>query len=79
MFCCFTARLFLLLFGLVFICSSKPVAAQQMVQRELSELINTQDPGWPIVAGWIKQSKNEVQVLPKIPSRADSALLAAQV
>lgn len=28
---------------------------------------------------WIDQAKNSVQVLPKTPARADSALLAAQV
>lgn len=47
--------------------------------RPLTELINTQDPGWPLVQGWIASAKNKVQVLPKTATRADSALLAAQV
>jgi hypothetical protein len=50
-----------------------------MPTRPLSELINTQEPGWELVTGWIKQAKNKVQVLPKTPARADSSLLAAQV
>lgn len=59
--------------------SFTPIQAQQMVLRPLTELINTQEPGWELVSGWIKQAKNKVQVLPKTRVRADSALLAAQV
>ena len=50
-----------------------------MQTRPLTALINTQDPGWPLVQGWIASAKNKVQVLPKTAARADSALLAAQV
>ncbi|RZK35185.1 MAG: DUF2625 family protein [Hymenobacter sp.] len=50
-----------------------------MAKRSLNELINRQEPGWELVAGWIKQAKNKVQVLPKTPARADSALVATQV
>ena len=50
-----------------------------MPKRSLEELINKQEPGWDLVSGWLKQAKNKVQVLPKSPTRADSALLAAQV
>ncbi len=53
--------------------------AQQMPKRSLNELINKQEPGWDLVNDWIKQAKNKVQILPKTPARADSALLAAQV
>lgn len=53
--------------------------AQPVHIRPLTELINTQDPGWPLVQGWIASAKNKVQVLSKTASRADSALLAAQV
>ncbi|UOE34135.1 DUF2625 domain-containing protein [Hymenobacter monticola] len=53
--------------------------AQSMQPRPLTELINTQDPGWPLVQGWITAAKNKVQILPKTAARADSALLAAQV
>ncbi|SNC76727.1 Protein of unknown function DUF2625 [Hymenobacter gelipurpurascens] len=47
--------------------------------RPLSELVNTQEPGWELVSQWIREAKNKVQVLPKTPARADSTLLAAQV
>ena len=50
-----------------------------MLKRPLTELINVQDPGWPLVQGWIASGTNKVQVLPKTSTRADSALLAAQV
>ncbi len=55
------------------------IHAQQMPKRTLTELINTQEPGWELVSDWIKQAKNNVQVLPKTQARAESALLAAQV
>lgn len=50
-----------------------------MPKRSLAELINKQEPGWDLVSSWIKAAKNKVQILPKTPLRADSALLAAQV
>ena len=50
-----------------------------MPARPLSALINKQDPGWTLVSEWIKEAKNQVQVLPKNQARADSALFAAQV
>lgn len=53
--------------------------AQPMQLRPLPSLINTEDPGWPLVQGWMAAAKNKVQVLPKTAGRADSALLAAQV
>ncbi|WP_229725011.1 DUF2625 domain-containing protein [Hymenobacter baengnokdamensis] len=64
-----------------FLCVSYalPAYAQQMPKRTLSELINKQEPGWELVIDWIKHAKNKVQILPKTPARADSALLAAQV
>ena len=53
--------------------------AQPMQPRPLAALINTQDPGWPLVQSWIATAENKVQVLPKTAARADSALLATQV
>lgn len=67
------------LLAVTYINSPSPSYAQQMPKRSLAELINKQEPGWELVSGWIKQAKNKVQVLPKAPVRADSALLAAQV
>ncbi|MBH8558219.1 DUF2625 domain-containing protein [Hymenobacter negativus] len=51
----------------------------QPKMRSLTELINTQEPGWELVQVWIKAAKNNVQVLPRTAAKADSALLAAQV
>lgn len=53
--------------------------AQQPPIRSLGELINQQDPGWPLVSTWIREATNRVQVLLRTPARADSALVAAQV
>ncbi|MBF9219909.1 DUF2625 domain-containing protein [Hymenobacter sp. BT662] len=47
--------------------------------RPLTELINNQDPGWPLVQDWIAAAENDVRLLPKTAARAESALLAAQV
>lgn len=52
---------------------------QQMPRRALKELINTQEPAWPMVEEWIVTAKNHVEVLPKSSPRADSALYEVQV
>ena len=53
--------------------------AQTAKMRSLPELVNKEDPGWALISKWIAEAKNHIQVLPKTASRADSALLAAQV
>lgn len=58
---------------------SFPLHAQQMPKRTLEQLINTQEPGWDLVKIWLREAKNNVQVLPKTQARADSALLTAQI
>ncbi|MDB5236147.1 MAG: hypothetical protein JWR44_3140 [Hymenobacter sp.] len=63
----------------LFLINAACLRAQSPQTRPLTALINTQDPGWPLVQGWIMGAKNNVQVLPKNTARADSALLAAQV
>jgi hypothetical protein len=47
--------------------------------RGLDELIVRENPGWPIVEGWIGESKRPVEVLPADRARAKRALLALQV
>lgn len=47
--------------------------------KTLQELINRDDPGWPIVEDWIKGAKCPVEVLPATPTQTDDALLALQV
>lgn len=67
------------LFALLLILCALQLSAQHMNSRTLAELINTQDPGWPLVQEWIKHAKNPVQVLPKTAARAEKVLLDAQV
>jgi hypothetical protein len=64
---------------LLLLSNTSSLHAQALPTRLLSELINTQEPGWELVHQWISEAKNNVQVLPKTPTRADSTLLAAQV
>lgn len=48
--------------------------------KSLAELINRDDPGWPIVQQWIAEAKNHVEVLPALDDeRREQALVAAQV
>lgn len=49
-----------------------------MTRRALAELVNTTDPGWPVIAEMIA-SANHVVVLPVDPRNGESALLALQV
>ena len=50
------------------------------VLKQLHELINRDDPGWPLVQGWVAEAKNHVEVLPP-PDEAtrEKALINAQV
>lgn len=50
-----------------------------MQKRSLNELIDTQDPAWPLVQQWIKDAKNSVEVLPVNRTRAEEVLLYLQV
>jgi uncharacterized protein DUF2625 len=47
--------------------------------RPLSELVNTEEPAWPMVQEWIADAKNAVEVLPVNPAERDAALTALQV
>ena len=69
-------QIFLHTFSLLFAL----VTMGQTKTRPLSELINTKEPAWTdFLKKWIKEAKNHVEVLPKNPKRADSALYHAQV
>lgn len=48
--------------------------------KELYELIDREDPGWPLVQQWVKEARNRVEVLPP-PDDAtrERALVATQV
>lgn len=47
--------------------------------RKLTELINLNEPAWPIVQDWLKRARNQHRVLPVDKPRAEQALLALQV
>ena len=47
--------------------------------RSLDELINKEDPGWPLVKQWIDLAKNKVEILPKDSTNAEEALYKTQV
>jgi hypothetical protein len=65
------------LFGIILFLSSNILHAQTM--RPIEELINTKDPGWPIVQQWIASAKNKVEVLPCDTAKAKEALYHTQV
>ncbi len=48
-------------------------------RRTLAELVDLTSPGWPVVADWIAQAANRVEVLPVDPEAGERALLAIQV
>src|SRR5690348_6792465 len=50
------------------------------VLKQVHELINLDDPGWPIVQGWITGAKNHIEVLlPPDNVTREKALVNAQV
>jgi hypothetical protein len=65
-----------LILTLIFAISSY---AQTKKMKELKDLINTNDPGWPIVKEWIGKATNKVEILPVNRQKADSALYQSQV
>lgn len=47
--------------------------------RSLGELINAEDPAWPMVQDWIRAARNPVEVLLADRTRAEETLVALQV
>ncbi|TAL05767.1 MAG: DUF2625 domain-containing protein [Verrucomicrobia bacterium] len=51
-----------------------------VTKKQLHELINREDPGWPVVQGWIAEAKNLVEVLPPVgDATREKALVSIQV
>ncbi|WP_201362027.1 DUF2625 family protein [Dictyobacter formicarum] len=50
-----------------------------MQRRSLKELINTEDPGWPLVQELIATARNQVEVLGSQRTRGEEVLLHLQV
>jgi hypothetical protein len=51
----------------------------QTKMRSIDELINKEDPGWPLVQEWIDSAKNKVEILPVDTTKAKDALYKTQV
>jgi hypothetical protein len=47
--------------------------------RSLQELLNTDEPAWPLVRSWLDGATNPVEVLPASDPAREEALLATQV
>jgi hypothetical protein len=47
--------------------------------KPFDELLNTQDPGWAVVKGWLRDATNHVEVLPPVEANRELALVAIQV
>ncbi|UIR54597.1 DUF2625 domain-containing protein [Sphingobacterium sp. SRCM116780] len=47
--------------------------------KTLKELINKKEPGWDLVKGWMKSAKNNFEILPRNPKKADEELLRVQI
>jgi hypothetical protein len=51
-----------------------PIISNAQTMRPISDLINTTDPGWPLVQQWISEARNKVEVLPLDTTNAKEAL-----
>ncbi|MFT3822965.1 MAG: DUF2625 domain-containing protein [Chitinophagaceae bacterium] len=51
----------------------------QINMRPITDLINTQEPGWDLVKNWIDSATNKVEILPADSVRARETLYQAQV
>jgi len=47
--------------------------SQEMQMKSIEDLINKEEPAWELVEEWIKEAKNEIEVLEKDSTQADSA------
>ena len=47
--------------------------------KTLTELVNTEEPGWDLIQGWLERSTNHYEILPKNQKRAENELLNVQV
>lgn len=50
-----------------------------MNRRELSDLVELNDPAWPMILEWIKSARNPVQILPHEKADGERVLLQLQV
>ncbi len=53
--------------------------SSQVNVRNLSQLVNTKESAWPMIQTWVKDAKNQVEILPPTDPARSRALLATQV
>lgn len=58
---------------------SSLVCVAQVKMKPVQELINTKEPGWPLVRNWIDSASNKIEVLSCDTSKAKQTLYEAQV
>jgi hypothetical protein len=51
----------------------------QQGMKPLEQLINTQEPGWPLVQEWMKNATNKIEILSNDTAQANLALYQTQV
>ncbi len=59
--------------------SSENQKTMELITRPVEELINKEDPAWPIVLEWREKATNKVEILPKDDKKANDALYRTQV
>jgi hypothetical protein len=64
---------------IIFLTILIPILSNGQTMRPISDLINTTEPGWPLVQQWIREAKNKVEVLPVDTINAKEALYNTQV
>lgn len=69
----------LIMFTLTGSCQTGNNITDKKNMRELSQLIDTEEPGMDIVREWYKEATNKVEILPRDPKRAEQALYETQV
>lgn len=63
----------------IFCANFTPLFFHLYKMRTLQELINTEEPAWPIIQEWIALARNKIEVLPCDKARAGEALVHTQV
>jgi hypothetical protein len=57
----------------------RPLIGYGLRMRTLTELVDTNEPGWPVVEQMIANAKNRVEVLPAVPDDGARTLVSLQV
>ncbi len=64
---------------IIFLIQIQTGYSQELKMRSLEELINKEGLGFKLVEDWMKEAKNEIEILEKDSTKADTALYRTQV